>query len=115
MDHNDETLFALAKECDSPVAARLREQVDYYLAMSDINLTVEQASRMAGQAIRLIVSTVTPTPSVVDIGEFVESEMFGLFGYGLSLSDVGLVEAHIVAGFGFTGYECDHLYDDMDW
>jgi len=97
----------ITKDIHSPVAQALSEAITFFTAMGNTTITTDMACKYAQAVTVLIKKKVTPTPSVKDIEEYIEGLTVKLAGIGWTSYDIALVEAYVLATFGFTGDELD--------
>jgi len=116
MDIN-ETFTAITADIETPVADSLADAVDYYTSQDDLTITVDVAMSAARVAAAKIAVQVTPTPSVRDIETFMSEQLVSFLQHGKTVTDLSLIEAYVLAAYGFTGdelHEIDEYYGDLD-
>ena len=116
MDIN-ETFTAVTADIEIPVADSLADAVDYYTSQDDLTITVDVAMSAARVAVAKIAVQITPTPSVRDIEKFMSEQLVSFLQHGKTVTDLSLIEAYVLAAYGFTGDELDEIdeyYGDLD-
>jgi len=102
-----DTFTEIIKDIHLPVAEALWASIDHLTNTEDVTITTDLACKYAQVVSLLIKKKVTLTPSVNDIEEYIEGLTMKWAGIGMTGADLALVEAYVLASFGFTGDELD--------
>ena len=111
MDTNDIIFKVIVNGVHTPVSDSLRFDIDYLTSEEDCTVTTEWACKTSSGYVQDILENVTLTPSVVDITEYMEELVETFLESGMTLTDLSLVEAYVMAAFGFVGDECEDIDD----
>lgn len=111
MNTNDIVFKVIVNGVHTPASDSLRFSIDHLTTSEDCTVSTEWACKTASSHAKSIMDNVTLTPSVVDINEYMEEQVCSFLECGMTLTDLSLVEAYVMATFGFTGDECEEIDD----